>query len=205
MDSLVGRYYSSEGSSDEGPLFQSPHSRRKRGTNVLDSDSEGDEPHAQPPKSPVRKKKKGVSAIRDKFRESMKAIEKEKQSGSRSSDPEGSGTSGGTSGLEVENADGAGQQDGGEIENLDHNGNPMSLLMKEVKAGNKMLMELTNRVKKNEKRLKVVENEPRKSSESCSSSGSTPKQSRKRDVPDEVRVCVLRLGGTILLLDMAAS
>lgn len=61
-------------------------------------------------------------------------------------------------------------------------------LMSEVKRSNELLVGLVSRVKRNEKRLKDVENHLKNSDASGSSSGSTPKR-RKRDVPDEVRVC----------------
>lgn len=197
VDSLVGGYGSSGESSSEEPLFHSPYFGRKRGTKVLDSDSEQEEAS----KSPVRKKK---MAIRNKFRESMKAIERESLSANKVSDPI---VGGATNGLEVEKAAG-GQQGGGEIGGgetgdgeivqNEKNGDQIALLMEEVRTGNKMLVQLTNRVKKTEKRLKQVENQLR-SSESCSSAGSTPKHSRKREVPDEVRVCIVDETGTYVI------
>lgn len=142
--------------------------RRKH--RALDSDSEsGDDYSVSPVRSPVRPKKKGssalrASAIRRKYRSGMSAIERE--------------TNGGD---EIESR----------LENEEESGDKIVLLMQEVKAGNKMLVELTNRVKKNEKRLKDVENRIKNNPESCSSAGSTPKHSRNRDVPDEVRVCMI--------------
>lgn len=67
-------------------------------------------------------------------------------------------------------------------------------LVDEVKKSNKLLLSLANRVKKTEKRLKEVENQLKKNSDS--SPGSTPKRtsSRKRDVPDEVRVSTSNFG-----------
>ena len=55
-----------------------------------------------------------------------------------------------------------------------------------------VLASLVKRVKRHDERLKEVESQMKKAACSgCSSSsapGSTPKRSRKRDVPDEVRV-----------------
>jgi hypothetical protein len=176
MDSIVGRY---GGTSDEEPLFHSPRSRRKR-SRVLNSDTECDDDEPSPVRSPVRRKKKNgtsaihAAAIRRKFHSSMSAIGIERESANGDG-----GENGGQGGDEI----------GREHTNEEGSGDQIALLMQEVKAGNKMLVELTNRVKKNEKRLKEVENRIKNNSESCSSAGSTPKQSRKRDVPDEVRVC----------------
>ncbi len=65
-------------------------------------------------------------------------------------------------------------------------------LVDEVKRSNKILRCLVDRVKKTEKRLKEVEDQLKKTSDNLTSSnsscGSTPKISRKKDVPEEVRV-----------------
>lgn len=61
--------------------------------------------------------------------------------------------------------------------------------MEEVKKGNKILSSLVRSVKRHDERLKALETELKKnSSPSSGTPGSTPKRSRRSEVPDEVRV-----------------
>lgn len=62
-------------------------------------------------------------------------------------------------------------------------------VMVEVRKTNKLLVGLVRRVKKQDKRLKQVESQLKKTCDSYTP-GSTPKRSRKKEVPDEVRVSV---------------
>ena len=67
-------------------------------------------------------------------------------------------------------------------------------VLKEVQKSNKLLLTLVHRVEKTERRLKVVEDKLTNESTSSSGADSTPSRkcsSKKKDVPDEVRVCVL--------------
>ena len=64
------------------------------------------------------------------------------------------------------------------------------LILNELKKNNAILSSLLCRMRKTEARLKVVEGDLKKTIEEGNSSSSTP--SRKRNVPDEVRVsCIL--------------
>ena len=64
------------------------------------------------------------------------------------------------------------------------------LILNELKKNNAILSSLLCRMRKTETRLKVVEGDLKKTIEEGNSSSSTP--SRKRNVPDEVRVsCIL--------------
>ena len=67
-------------------------------------------------------------------------------------------------------------------------------VLKAIQKSNRLLSDLVERVDKTERRLKLVE---KKLDESSSNVDSTPSSSRrrstKRDVPDEVRVCLMYL------------
>jgi len=76
---------------------------------------------------------------------------------------------------------------------IESNAGATTLLMDEVKRSNKILLSLVSRVKKTEKRLKDVEEQLKKTPDN-SSSGSTPRRIRQKDVPEEVRVSLWKLG-----------
>lgn len=63
-------------------------------------------------------------------------------------------------------------------------------LFEEVKKSNKLLQSLLKCVKKHETRIQAIEAEVKKTPSSGSTPGSTPSRTRKREVPDEVRVRV---------------
>ena len=65
-------------------------------------------------------------------------------------------------------------------------------VMDEIKKGNKLLHSLVKSVREHEKRLQAVEAEVKNAA--SSTPGATPRRSRTREVPDEVRVSKINEG-----------